>query len=116
LVPFSERNISSSQRIGVISRSATPAAAEKWKEQGVDLRVIDVTTASEEKLIETLQGVNILLSVTAAFALETQQPLFAAAAKVPSITRVIPSDFGPPCPPGVSSLQDRVQLFAVHAI
>jgi hypothetical protein len=68
-----------------------------------------VNNDPEEKIVEALQGVDILLSVTAAIALEVQRPLFAAAAKVPSIKRVIPSDFGTLCPPGVMSLQDRVR-------
>jgi hypothetical protein len=96
------------QRVAALSRSATTPAAEKWKKQGVELRVVDVTSDPEERIIAALQGVDILLSVVSAEAIEAQRPLFAAAAKVPSIKRVIPSDFAIPCPPGVMTLQEWV--------
>jgi hypothetical protein len=70
--------------------------------------VLDVNTATEEKIVETLQDVDILLSVASYAALDVQRPLFKAAAKIPTIKRVIPSDFGTPCPPGVMDLQDIV--------
>jgi hypothetical protein len=101
------------QRIGTVSRSSAPPEAEKWKKQGVELRVLDVSTATEEKILETLQGVDILLSVASYAALDVQRPLFKAAAKTPTIKRVIPSDFGTPCPPGVMRLQDLVVVFQI---
>jgi hypothetical protein len=98
------------QRVGAISRSASSPSVEKWKSQGIELHVLDVTTDSEAKIVETLQGVDILLSVVSYEALEVQQPLFAAAAKVPGIKRVIPSDFSVLCPPGITAIQDRVSF------
>jgi uncharacterized protein YbjT (DUF2867 family) len=103
-------NVVDFQRVGAISRSATNPAADKWKKQGVELRILDVNRASEEEIVKTLQGVDILLSGVSAEAIDAQRPLFAAAAKVPGIQRVIPSDFGTPCPPGVMDLQDQVSL------
>jgi hypothetical protein len=100
--------------MGAISRSATSPAAEKLKAKGVEIRVLDVTADSEAKMVETLQGVDILLSVVSAEILEAQRGLFAAAAKVPGIKRVIPSDFSTPCPRGIMSLQDRVSKVTVR--
>jgi hypothetical protein len=83
--------------------------ATKWEEQGIELRVADVNKESHEKLVDMLRGVDILVSVVAAEAIESQRPLFAAA-KDAGVQRVVPSEFATPAEPGVMNLMDLVSL------
>jgi hypothetical protein len=77
----------------------------------VELFEMDVTKDSEEQLVQKLQGVDIIVSVVAAEALETQRPLFRAAKKA-GVKRVVPSDFATPAPEGVMLLHDTFSVYS----
>jgi hypothetical protein len=97
------------QRIGVISRFASTPLLEQWKEQDIEIRTLDVGSANEAQLGTLLEGVDYLVSFCTPAAFDTQRKLFEAAKKA-GVRRVVPSDFGPWCPPGVTMLQDIVRL------
>lgn len=89
------------------SRNAVNPLLSKWAEHDVKASIIDVPTASHEELVKMLQGVDIVVSFIGAGAFESQKPLFKAA-KDAGVGRVVPSDFGPACPPGIMRIQDIV--------
>lgn len=91
------------------SRNAKNPLLSKWAEHGVKASIIDVPAASHEELVKMLQGVNIIVSFAGPAAFESQKALFKAA-KEAGVGRVVPSDFGPACPPGVMRIQDLVSF------
>jgi hypothetical protein len=96
------------QRIGAITRSANTNAAKELKALNIELYQLDVNKDREEDIIQNLRGVDILVSVVAAHAIESQRPLFKAA-KAAGVKRVVPSDFSTPTDEGIMSLHDRVR-------
>ena len=71
------------------------------------MRIIDVASAAPTELKAALAGVDYIVSGVASEVLEIQRPLFRAA-KEAGVKRIIPSDFGTACPPGVRNLHDKV--------
>lgn len=102
------------QRVAAISRTADKPEVAKYRAAGVDVRVVDVATATPSELKAALLGVDFIVSVITALALETQRALFAAA-KEAGVKRVIPSDFATVCPPGVRTLHDKVGGSTAHS-
>jgi hypothetical protein len=103
------------KKLVIITRAAGNPHVQQWKLQGVEEKVIDVGAASHIDLVRLLKGVDIIVSLVAAFALETQVPLFAAA-KDAGVKRVVPSDFGPSYPPGRLYIGDRVSLAVIMGV
>jgi hypothetical protein len=96
------------QKLGVLSRSASNPHIQKFAAQGIETRIIDVNTASHEDLVRILESVDVLVSFVGLGGFESQKPLFKAA-KDAGVGRVVPSDFGPACGPGVMHVQDEVR-------
>jgi saccharopine dehydrogenase-like NADP-dependent oxidoreductase len=65
----------------VLSRasSATKPAVVALKEKGVEIRTADVAADDIATLKTALRGVDVLISVVSAFALDSQRPAFEAA-------------------------------------
>lgn len=103
------------QKLVVVTRAAGNPQVQQWKLQGVEEKVIDVGAATHIDLVRLLKGVNIIVSLISAFALETQVPLFAAA-KDAGVERVVPSDFGPSYPPGRLHVGDRVSVAVILGV
>ncbi|KIY66232.1 NAD(P)-binding protein [Cylindrobasidium torrendii FP15055 ss-10] len=92
-------------RVAILVRekSQQKPAVQEYKAAGAEVRIGDITQ-TEEELVQHLAGVNIIISLV--LALIDQKPLFRAAKKVSTITRVVPSDFGPHGTRGVTYMQD----------
>ncbi|KAF9023035.1 NAD(P)-binding protein [Hymenopellis radicata] len=91
-------------RVALLVRpsSVNKPVVQELKAAGAEVRIGDITEAPE-KLEAFLEGVDILVSLVLAWI--DQKPLFRAAKKT-GVGRVVPSDFGPYAPRGVTALQD----------
>ncbi|KAH8804282.1 NAD(P)-binding protein [Flagelloscypha sp. PMI_526] len=83
--------------------SLTKPATEELRVLGVSIIQGDILTDSAEKLEKILSGIDVLIS-TVLIRVE-QRPLLLAAKKA-GVKRVVPSDFGPYIPRGVTAMQD----------
>ncbi|KIY68784.1 NAD(P)-binding protein [Cylindrobasidium torrendii FP15055 ss-10] len=92
-------------RVAILVRkeSLKKPVVQEHKNSGAELRVGDISE-SQEAIQKHLQGVNILISLV--LAVVDQKPLLRAAKQVGTISRVVPSDFGPTAPRGVVEMLD----------
>lgn len=92
--------------------SANNVAVADLKARGVEVRVIDITTASHERLVAELTGVDVVISTIFPLPhlLQAQKPL-ARAAKEAGVQRFVPTNWATACPRGVMMLHDLVSNF-----
>lgn len=77
------------------------------KDLGVEIRVSDWLTDSNEELDRLFAGVNIAISTVNSKVIPDQKVLVDAAKRA-NVKRFIPCDFATPCIPGVRHLFDEV--------
>ncbi|KAH8825364.1 NAD(P)-binding protein [Flagelloscypha sp. PMI_526] len=100
LVETGHYNVSALIRPSSLSKPAT----EQLRSLGVTIHSGDITTDDVEKLESLLSGMDILISMVLIF---VDQRKLLLAAKKANVKRVVPSDFGPHIPPGVTRMHDE---------
>ena len=78
----------------------------------MEFRTIDVFSASDSELDETVKGVEIVISAVDGFQIDKQKKLVDAAKRV-GVKRFIPSDWGMASPKGVNPISDKVSFHEV---
>ncbi|KAI0765605.1 NAD-P-binding protein [Trametes elegans] len=105
-------NTGSNTRVAALVRpgSVSKPIAQELLTSGAEIRIGDLTDGVE-KLKGILTGVDILISVVAAWMIDAQKDVFLAA-KAVGVKRVVPCDFGTPGVQGIRELHD--QKLAIH--
>ncbi|KAH8116629.1 NAD-binding protein [Phellopilus nigrolimitatus] len=86
--------------------SASKPAVEELKSRGVEIRLLDLEHASPEQLVETLRGVDTIISTIVFTQLQLQRPLVDASKKA-GVKRFIPCDWGTASIRGVRKMYDE---------
>ncbi|KAI0800420.1 NAD(P)-binding protein [Fomes fomentarius] len=99
-------------RLAVLARpeSAAKPEYEQLRVQGVEIRVGDIDD-SHEQLKKYLDGVDILVSAVAYYAVPKQRGIIRAAKEV-GVKRIVPCDFATPGAKSVRDIHDT--KFAIH--
>ncbi|KIY63602.1 NAD(P)-binding protein [Cylindrobasidium torrendii FP15055 ss-10] len=100
-------------RVAILVRkeSIDKPLVQEHIENGAELRVGDISEP-EEVIEGYLRGVDILVSLV--LPTVDQKPLLRAARQVGTLSRVVPSDFGPMAPRGIAELCDMVSKRDTH--
>ncbi|KAI1782257.1 NAD(P)-binding protein [Ganoderma leucocontextum] len=95
------------QRVGALIRpsSLSKPAVSELRARGVEIRTGDLND-SIESLRQSLEGVDILVSTIAVWAISQQRDIIRAA-KAAAVERVVPCDFGTPGGKGVRAVYDE---------
>ncbi|EIN04063.1 NAD(P)-binding protein [Punctularia strigosozonata HHB-11173 SS5] len=101
-------------RVAVLTRpvSANKPYIKELAAKGVEIRIGDISTDGHAKLVEILQGVDVLISAIYAGLIHDQRKLFAAAKDVNPNVRVVPDDWATYTPRGIRQLAD--DKYAIH--
>lgn len=89
--------------------SATKPEANAIKARGIEIRHLDLESATADQLSNSLNGIDTVISAVHVSLLDLQKPL-ADACKKAGVKRLIPCDWGPSCTTGVRKMFDRVSV------
>lgn len=89
--------------------SAANPETKALEAKGVEIRTGDIATDAHAKLVQALQGVDVLISTVYFERIPDQRKLFEAAKDVNPKMRVVPDDWATYSPPGVRQLSDDVR-------
>ncbi|KAL5514231.1 hypothetical protein ACEPAG_2319 [Sanghuangporus baumii] len=96
---------------GTRPSSASKPQAEALKSRGVEIRIIDLENWTVDRIAESFQVVDTVISTTF-YAEVPRQKLLADACKKAGVNRFIPDDWGTACVRGVRQLHD--EKLAIH--